>query len=150
MGLSGIMRELQCVWGAKLGRILRRRGSRFLKREGTDLNQISTNAKALEKRPIRVLRFDGCTPRIRRGVVLPFPSTAATTIKPQTSTGCLECQHLEAAYRAVIKDINAAVRGPSASVGEKLTRIFAKQDERDRILAQLYAHKHKAHSRKSA
>jgi hypothetical protein len=57
---------------------------------------------------------------------------------------------LEAAYQAAIDQINAVVRGPFATVREKLTRLFEIQDERDRVLAQLYSHKNKVHPQKTA
>jgi len=51
---------------------------------------------------------------------------------------------LEAAYQAAIEGIQQAIRGPE-TLGDKLAKMYLKQDERDRILRELYAHKSKAH-----
>lgn len=88
-------------------------------------------------------------PKQKRGVLLLFPVGENTT-SPRKNESCAECERLEAAYQSAIVQINAIVRGPFASVGEKLTRLFQKQDERDQTLAQLYSHKEKVHSRKTA
>ena len=87
-------------------------------------------------------------PKQKRGVLLLFPSGENTT-PPRKKESCAECERLESAYQAIINEINAAVRGPFASVGEKLTRLFQMQDERDRILAQFYSHKRELHPRKT-
>jgi hypothetical protein len=45
-------------------------------------------------------------------------------------------------------EIKSVVRGPFASLGEKLALLFQKQGERDKTLAELYAHKYKVHSQR--
>ncbi len=62
-----------------------------------------------------------------------------------THKGCQECDRLEAAYQAAIEGIQQAIRGPE-TLGDKLAKMHLKQDERDGILRELYAHKSKAHS----
>jgi hypothetical protein len=88
-------------------------------------------------------------PKQKRGILLLFPSGENTT-PPRKNERCEECERLESAYQSVIGQINATVRGPFASVGEKLTRLFQKQDERDSILAQTHSHKRQRHARKTA
>jgi hypothetical protein len=83
-----------------------------------------------------------------RGVLLSFPVGENTT-RRATQEGCQECDRLEAAYQAAIEGIQQAIRGPE-TLGDKLANMYLKQDERDRILQELYAHKSKAHSRNSA
>jgi len=85
-------------------------------------------------------------PQQNRGILLSFPMGESVLPRPK-SDSCSECKRLDVAYEAVITEINAIVRGPFPTVGEKMTRLFQKQDERDKILAQLYWHKHKVHSR---
>ena len=82
-------------------------------------------------------------PQQKRGILLSFPTRESVLPRPK-SDSCPECERLDAAYEAVIAEIHAIVRGPFPTVGEKMTRLFQKQDERDRILALLYSHKHKA------
>jgi hypothetical protein len=88
-------------------------------------------------------------PKQKRGVLLSFPSRESATPR-LTDESCPECERFEAAYQAAIDHIDAIVRGPFATVGEKLTRLFEAQNERNRILAQLYSHKSKVHPRKTA
>jgi hypothetical protein len=88
-------------------------------------------------------------PKQKPGVLLVFPSGENVTPRP-TNESCPECERFEAAYQAAIDQINVIVRGPFMTVREKLTRLFDMQDERDRILAQLYSHKNKVHPRKTA
>jgi len=88
-------------------------------------------------------------PQQKRGTLLSFPMRESVLPRPKSGS-CPECERLDAAYEAVIAEINAIVRGPFPTVGEKMTRLFQKQDERNRILAQLYSHKHKVHSRNTA
>jgi hypothetical protein len=87
--------------------------------------------------------------RQKRGILLLFPFRESATPR-STNESCPECKRLETAYQGAIDQIKAIVRGPFASVQEKLTRLFEMQDERDRNLAQLYSHKKKVHPRKTA
>ena len=87
-------------------------------------------------------------PQQKRGILLSFPTRGSVTPRPK-SDSCPECKRLDAAYEAVIAQINAIVRGPFPSVGEKMTHLFEKH-ERDKILGLLYSHKHNVHSRNTA
>jgi len=88
-------------------------------------------------------------PKEKRGILLSFPTRENATPRPKNES-CPECGCLETAYEVVIAEIKAIVRGPFPTVREKLTRLYHKQDERDRILAQLYSHKRENHLRKRA
>lgn len=84
-----------------------------------------------------------------RGVLLPFPSRENSTLQvPHES--CPECGRLESRVDAAISEIRAVVQSPFPSVGQKLARLFEKQDLRDRAMAAFYAHKKSAHPRKVA
>ena len=83
-----------------------------------------------------------------RGVLLFFPMAENAT-RRATPEGCQECDRFEAAYQAAIEAIQQAIRGPE-TLGEKVTKMHVKQEERDRVLREQYAHKVKAHPRNSA
>ncbi len=57
------------------------------------------------------------------------------------STKCPECKRLELAVQVSIEEIHAVVKGSFETVGEKLNRLFEKQDIRDKATQSLYAHK---------
>ena len=87
-------------------------------------------------------------PRHRRGVLLFFPSREGATPRP-TNESCPECKRLERVCEAAFEAIQQALRGP-ASISEKITEMYRKQDERDRVMAELYKHNTAAHSRRTA
>jgi hypothetical protein len=57
---------------------------------------------------------------------------------------------LESRIDAAINEIRAVIQTSFPSIGEKLTRLFEKQDLRDKAIAAFYAHKRSAHPRKVA
>lgn len=60
--------------------------------------------------------------------VLPHGESATPRAKTE---GCPERKRLDAAYESVIAEIKAIVRDPFPSAGEKMGRLFQKEDERD-------------------
>ena len=84
------------------------------------------------------------TPETESGSFSLLPSGENTT-RRATHEDCQECDRLEAAYEAVIEGIQQAIHGPE-TLSDKLAKMYLKQDERDGILRELYAHKSKAHS----
>lgn len=84
-----------------------------------------------------------------RGVLLQFPCRESST--PQVPRErCPECARLESRIDAAITEIPAVVQGVFPSVGEKLARLFEKQDLRDKAIEASYTHKRNAHPRKAA
>jgi hypothetical protein len=84
-----------------------------------------------------------------RGVLLQFPSRQNSTLQvPHES--CSECAKLESRVDAAISEIRAVVQNSFPSPGQKLARLFEKQDLRDKAIAAFYAHKRSAHPRKVA
>jgi hypothetical protein len=88
-------------------------------------------------------------PKQNRGVLLHFPSRERST-QQVPDDRCPECKILESRIDDAIGEIRAVVQGPFASVRQKLTCLFEKQDLRDRAIADFYAHKKNAHPRKVA
>jgi hypothetical protein len=109
----------------------------------------SSTARVTDHPSIRckIRGMDG--PMQTRGVLLSFPSVENTTPR-KSNGGCLECRMLESRIDAAINEIRAVVQSPFPSVGEKLARLFEKQDLRDGAIAAFYAHKRSAHPRKVA
>lgn len=62
---------------------------------------------------------------------------------------CPECNRLELAVQMSIEQIHAVVKRNFETAGEKLNRLFEKQDIRDKATQSLYAHK-KTHCRRVA
>jgi len=87
-------------------------------------------------------------PKQKRGVLLFFPSRESA-IPIATPESCRECKRLERACDAAVEAIQHALRGPG-SISEKITEMYRKQDERDRVVAEFYNHKTAAHSKKTA
>ena len=87
-------------------------------------------------------------PKQKRGVLLFFPSKESATPRP-TKQSCPECRRLEDDCDAAMQAIQRVIRG-AASTSQKITEMYRQQDERDRVMAELYAQKAKAHSRKTA
>ena len=86
-------------------------------------------------------------PAQKRGVLLFFPQREGTTTK-LANESCPECKRLERAYGAAIEAIQLALRAPT-NISERLSVMYRKQDERDRILVELYEHRANAHPKRA-
>jgi len=81
----------------------------------------------------------------KRGVLVSFPCNEdKEDVRPPLPNNCSECARLELAYQTAINDIYAAIRS-AGTVGQRLARMFEKQDERDRAISAFYSHKKTAH-----